>query len=108
MSPAIILSIVLVITGVGGYIATDMVSMTALIPAFFGAAIFAVQKLPKSGVISIVLAVLGMAGAGRGLPGLFTLISGGEVERPIAVILQGVMFFACLLFVVVSLLKKKS
>lgn len=110
MSPAIILSIVLVVMGVGGYVATGMASVTALIPAFFGAAIFAVQKLPKANIISIVLAVLGMGGSGGGLPGMFKVMTGNgsEVERPAAAVIRGLMFLACLVFVLVTVLRKKK
>ena len=108
MSRAVLLAIILILIGAGGYVATSMASVTALIPAFFGLAILAVQKIgAKAGIVTIILAILGMAGAARGLPGFFKWVSGESVERPAAVLCQALMFIACLVYVALSFRKGK-
>jgi hypothetical protein len=89
----------LVFLGVGSYYGLEQSSKTALIPAGFGAVAFVLgligrnegaRKHAMHGVL--VVAMLALLGSARGLPGLVTMIQGGEVERPAAVISQTVMF----------------
>jgi hypothetical protein len=103
------LGVLLVVLGVGGYFASGRVSKTALIPAFFGGPILLLglaalradwHDYALYGALG--LAGLGFFGSGRGLPGLWKLLSGGEVKRPAAVIAQSIMAVLCLAFVVVG------
>lgn len=88
--------------GVASYFLTGGVSPTALIPAYFGLAVLPLGLLSNlkpqhkrhflhaTSVISL-LAILGTA---KGFLFSFTLLSGGELERPAAVIAQALMFVA--------------
>jgi fluoride ion exporter CrcB/FEX len=90
--------VVLVVLGVGGYFGTDRVSPTALIPAAFGLLliIFGVlardEKRRKMAMhIAVTVGLLGFLGTVSGLVDLPTLISGGTVARPAAVISKSIM-----------------
>ena len=96
----------LILLGIIGYIATEMVSMTALIPAFFGLPIMALGIMAKNPArrkhfmhVAAALGLLGLLGSARGVGGFFTLIGGGEVARPGAVISQTIMAILSLVFV---------
>jgi len=96
----------LMLLGIIGYFATGMVSVTALIPMFFGLPIMALgigakHQARRKNVMHIAaaLGLLGFLGSARGLGGLFTLIGGGEVARPGAVISQSIMAILSLVFV---------
>jgi hypothetical protein len=98
--------VLLIVLGLGGYFGSGRVSKTALIPAFFGLPILALGLAALRDdwsryalYAATALALLGFLGAGRGLPGLWKLLTGGEVKRPPAVIAQSVMAVLCLLFV---------
>ena len=103
------------ITGLGviGYFATGQVSKTALIPCVFGLPLIALAILswtkPSLGkqtrISSLIIALLAFGGTVRGFGGLVTLITGGEVARPTAVIVQAVMAIASLIFVFIALRK---
>lgn len=84
--------------GVGGYFGTGKQSKTALIPAAFGAVALGLGLLARSphlrtGALgsAALLSGLGIAGSAKGLAKLPELLSGGEVERPAAVISQSIM-----------------
>jgi sulfite exporter TauE/SafE len=104
----IVLGIVLIVLGIGAYVLSDFVSLTALIPAFFGAlvAILSVvgyrqpdrQRLAAYGIG--LLAVLGVLGSTRGLPDIITLLTGGAVDSPIAAVSQGAMIAVCAVLIV--------
>ena len=106
---SLFLGIVLVVLGVGAYFGTGGQSVTALIPAFFGA-IFAVlgliardeRRLKLAMHLAAVLALLGFLGSIRGVAGAVTLLSGGEVARPTAAVVQTGMAFLCALFLVLA------
>lgn len=90
--------IVLIVLGLGGYFGTDRVSLTALIPAAFGLllVIFGTlardEKRRKMAMhIAVTVGLLGFLGTVSGLVKLPTLLSGGEVARPAAVISQSIM-----------------
>jgi hypothetical protein len=98
--------VLLIVLGVGGYFGSGKVSKTALIPAFFGVPILALGLAALRSdwhdyalYGAIALAVLGLLGSGRGLPGLGKLLSGGEVKRPAATVAQSIMALLCLAFV---------
>jgi sulfite exporter TauE/SafE len=79
----IVLGIALIVLGVGAYTLSDFVSITALIPVFFGGfvAILSVvgyrqtdrQRLAAYGIG--LLAVLGVAGSTRGIPDVIALLN---------------------------------
>src|SRR5258708_27140259 len=88
-----------------------MVSPTALIPAAFGVllAIFGVlardDKRRKMAMhVAVVVGLLGFLGTLSGLIKLPTLLSGGIVQRPAAVIAQSIM--AVLMAIYVALCVK--
>ena len=90
--------IVLIVLGLGGYFGTDRVSLTALIPAAFGlllvifGALARDEKRRKLAMhIAVTVGLLGFLGTVSGLVKLPTLLSGGEVARPAAVIAQSIM-----------------
>lgn len=110
----IALGTLLILLGLGAYayaLTTQNASVTALIPAFFGAPILALglfsAKSPKKHAtlihIALLLALLGFAGSVRGaasLPKLFT--SPDDVSRPVAVVVQSAMALACLVYLVLG------
>jgi len=101
--------LLLCLLGLGGYVGTGRESVTALIPAFFGlplallGALALEERRRKLTMhVAVVLAVLGLAGSARGLPGFWTYVTGGDVERPIAVLAQTAMAVLCALFVTLA------
>lgn len=99
----------LIVLGVAGYYGTGQASVTALIPAFFGLPIlalgvFAGKKAPGRAALlsAAVLALVGLAGAARGMPDFVTVLTGGEVERPPAAIAQGLMVAFSAIYLVVG------
>jgi hypothetical protein len=90
--------IVLIVLGFGGYFGSDRVSLTALIPAVFGlllvifGALARDEKRRKMAMhIAVTVGLLGFLGTVSGLFQLPTLLSGGVVERPGAVISKSIM-----------------
>ena len=103
--------VVLIVLGVGAYLGTGRVSVTALIPAFFGIALAGVGELGRkdrfrvpSAYGGIVLSVIGLSGSVSGIPKVIAYLGGDEVARPAASIAQSIMALV-LLVLVVSLLK---
>jgi fluoride ion exporter CrcB/FEX len=103
--------VVLIALGLGGYFGTDRVSLTALIPAAFGVllvvfgALARDEKRRKMAMhIAVVVGLLGFLGTVSGLIELPTLISGGTVARPAAVISKSIM--AALMAVYVAMCVK--
>lgn len=108
---AILIGTALLLIGIGGYgyaSANGSASPTALIPAIFGVLIL------LCGVVSIIkenlrkhsmhaalgIALLGLIGTVSGFVKFFTLISGGQVERPAAVISQAITSILCLILII--------
>lgn len=88
----------LVALGVGGFVATGAKHKTALIPAGFGVVALGLGALAKQEKRhmhamrgSALLGLLGFVGSARGLSKLPVLLSGGDVERPAAVVAQSLM-----------------
>ncbi len=99
-------AILLILLGVIGYVATDMVSTTALIPTFFGLPMMVLGIMAKNPArkkhfmhVAAALGLLGFLGSARGISGFVTLVGGGEVARPGAVISQTIMAALSLIFV---------
>ncbi len=90
---------ILTLLGLGGYLGSGRASWTALIPCGFGlpvvvlAGLAATQADRAHSLMIAVLAItaLGFLGNVRGLIKLKTMLSGGTVDRPQAVIAQSVM-----------------
>ena len=103
----IVLANILILMGIGGYIASDMVSVTALIPAFFGVPLeilgwLALAESRRKHAMhgAVMVALIGFLGSAPGLLKVGTLFN-GEAERPMAVGLQSAM--AVLLAVYIAL-----
>ena len=94
--------------GIISYFATGQVSKTALIPCVFGLPVVALaiaawlktSMTRKSAIAATVIAILALGGTVRSLVGFITLITGGEVARPSAVIAQGIMAIASFGYIV--------
>ena len=109
---ALIIGVLLILLGVGGYFGLGRQSVTALIPAFFGVPLVVLGAVaPKAGErarmhlmhAALVVALLGLLGSAGGLPGLLKLISGAEVERAEAAVSKSIMALLCALFVVMGI-----
>lgn len=106
---AVAFGILLILLGVGAFIATGSSHVTSLIPAFFGApilltGILAIAKpnLRKHAMhVAAMFGLLGTAGGlGMGLPKMFTLMAGETIKStPLAVAMQVSMGFISLVFV---------
>ena len=90
--------IVLILLGLVGYFATGMVSPTALIPAAFGLLLVVFGAMARDDKkrkmamhIAVTVGLVGFLGTVPGLLKIGALLSGGEVERPAAVIAQAIM-----------------
>ena len=99
-----IIAVLLILLGIGGYVLTGSQSITALIPAFFGVLIIVLilgtqnNKYHKHAMhVVMVLAVLGLLGSVSGVAKLFILLSGGEVLRPAAAVSQSAMAVLCII-----------
>ena len=98
--------IVLIILGVGGYFGSDMVSVTALIPAAFGALLVVFGAMARDDKkrkmamhIAVVVGLLGFLGTVNGLVDLTVMLHGGQVARPMAVVSKSVMAALMAIFV---------
>jgi hypothetical protein len=88
--------VLLVVIGVGGWVLTDRVSPTALIPAALGAVLIVLGLVAARGESArrhamhgaMLVALVGIAGTARGLMQLPAALSGGPVARPAAVYAQ--------------------
>lgn len=103
------LGIILSLLGVIGYAASGAESITALIPAFFGIPILILgllgrkEHLRKHMMHAITaLALIGFIGSARGLGSLMNLLSGHDVARPLATVMQSVMALLTLAFVILA------
>lgn len=102
--------IVLILLGVGGYFATGMASLTALIPAAFGLVLLllgllghAKEDLNKHAMhAALLVALLGFAATARSFPQVLSMFQGDEAalaRRP-AIISQALMAVITLAFIV--------
>jgi hypothetical protein len=102
----ILFGVILIVLGVVGYVATGGVSVTALIPAFFGVVLVGLGVLAQNERyrkhamhFAVMLGLLGFLGTARGLMALPRLVSEGGVDRPAAVAAQGVMAILMIVYV---------
>jgi len=99
--------ILLIMLGMVGYVTTDAVSWTALIPAFVGIPMFLFghfgekESLRKHMMHAAAgLSLLGFLGTVGGIPKTISLLTGGAVERPQAAVVQAAMAIVCCAFLV--------
>ena len=57
---------------------------------------------------SVGFALLSLVGTVSGILGLFTVLTGGEVERPLAVYSQSAMFLMCLVYIAAAVKSFKA
>jgi len=88
---------VLILLGLIGYFGFGRVSITALIPAFFGVVVLIVglvgrkESMRKHAMhAASVLGFMGFVSTAGGLGGLYTLLTGGEVARPAATVSRSI------------------
>lgn len=102
----IVYGLLLIGLGVGSYVVTDMVSVTALIPAFFGLPVLVCgilardeAKLRHAMHGAATLGLFGFFGTGMSLLKIPDILSGVALERPEAVKAQIIMALLSLVFV---------
>ena len=102
------LGVALVVLGVGSYVLTGAVSVTALIPAFFGVAFVIAGLLARNDRLrmhamhaAVLVALLGFAGSFRGLIGIAKVFD-GTAARPAAIVAQTIMALLTLAYIVVA------
>ncbi len=105
----VVLSISLILLGLGAYLGTGLTSVTALIPAFFGLPLLILGLLARKDHLrkhtmhgAAGLALIGFLGTVSGLFKVFVLLGGGAVERPSAVVVQALMALLCAIFIALS------
>ncbi len=103
-------ALLLIVGGIGGYFYFDRASTTILIPAYFGLVVLLTgiaalkERLLKHAMhFAAMLGILGILASFKGFMKLPTLMSGGEVLRPNAVVMQSGMFVLSAIFVVLSI-----
>ncbi|MCP3980943.1 MAG: hypothetical protein GY716_16735 [bacterium] len=96
----------LIALGLVGYLMTDRVSLTALIPVLFGIPLNVLGVLAMRESLlkhamhgAAMLGVLAFLGSAPALLHLPALLSGAELERPAKVAAQGAMCVLSLIFV---------
>ena len=101
------IGLILIVTGLAGYLVTGAASVTALIPAFLGILLLASgiigrrEHLRKHAMhAAAVLALLGFLGSLRGVGPFFTLLAGGTVDLPVAAVTQTITAVASAVFIV--------
>ena len=105
------IGIILTLLGILSYILTDFVSITALIPAFFGIVFAGLGFWGKSSEsmrkhtmhASLLLALLGLGGSFSGLIALVSALFGTMPERMAAVVSQSIMAVLCLIFLIAGI-----
>lgn len=107
-SLTIVLGVILVVLGLGGYFLTGAVSLTALIPAAFGlvlavAGLIARDERKRMHAMhaAVVIALLGFLGSLRGLLQIGDVFD-GTAARPAAVVSQAIMAILTLVYLVIA------
>ncbi|MCH2174797.1 MAG: hypothetical protein MK193_03625 [Lentisphaeria bacterium] len=109
---SLIFSLIYILMGIGGYFASGRASVTALIPTFFGIIFFILSfiaiKKPRlnkhmmHGIMLLVLLSLG--GTFKGFGKLLSWIGGQEVDRLMAVQIQGTFFILNAILLILGIL----
>jgi drug/metabolite transporter (DMT)-like permease len=109
-----ILGVTLILLGlipylVLAYSGTEPVSITALIPTFFGIVFLVLGVAARkeswyrhSMHGAAVLALLGLFGSAGGLLNVFYMLGGSSVERPDAAIAQAIMAVLCIIYLIAA------
>jgi uncharacterized membrane protein HdeD (DUF308 family) len=104
----IALGAALTVLGIGSYVLTNAVSLTALIPAAFGLVLIATGVIAQNDRMrmhamhaAVVVALLGFLGSFRGLLGIGKVLDGTAV-RPAAIVAQTIMALLTLVYIVVA------
>ena len=99
--------VALVVLGVVGYVASGAASITALIPAVIGAVFIVLgllgrrESLRKHAMhVTMLVALIAIAGTFRGLTGLFAWLGGTPPDRPMAVVAQAITALVCTLLLI--------
>jgi hypothetical protein len=107
---AIWTGVILTILGVGGYLYSNGVSPTALIPAGFGILFILLGVLARKESLrkhvmhaAALLSLLGIIGSFKGTVAAVTLLGGGTVERPQAAVAQAIMVVVCVVFLLLAI-----
>ena len=110
-----IYAISLILLGVIGYFVTGLQSVTALIPAFFGIVVLLIllvfRRFTKPKItlwILIVFSLIGFIATVKGVPKVFDLLQGNDMQRPAAVISQTIMTVLSIITSIVLILKSKT
>lgn len=100
-----LVGLALMAVGIVGYVLTDMVSPTALIPAAFGIVISMLGYYGRHEAtrrtamhLAMGIAMVGMLGSITGLLAIPALVSGREVATPAAAISRSVMALILLVY----------
>jgi hypothetical protein len=100
----------LIVIGVGGWLLSDAASVTALIPAVLGVLLLALGLLAARPAVhahamhgAMVLALLGVLGTLMQVAELPALLTGGDVERPLAVVTSTLTLVLCGVLLVVGI-----
>lgn len=106
VSLTLIVSIILIATGVAAYIATAAASITALIPAFVGVLLLVCALIARNDrvrkpvlIVALVLALLGAGGSVQNVMGLGDLFA-GEADNPGAVVASAIMLVALVVLLI--------
>lgn len=106
----LVLGILLVCIGLGGYFASHGASVTALIPSFLGIPVILLgfsarrDRWRKRALhVAAALAFLGVIGSARGLANLVGLLLGTELDRPLATISQSLTAALCAAYFILAL-----
>ncbi len=105
---AVLIGFALMVLGLVGYFGSRRVSVTALIPAFFGLAVVilgalamrASSRVPAGYALGAV-GLLGLLGSVSGCVGVLRLLAGRSIRRPGAAISKAIMALICLVLVAV-------
>ena len=107
-STTIALGAALTVLGIGSYVLTHAVSLTALIPAAFGLVLIVAGVLAQNDRMrmhamhaAVVVALLGFLGSFRGLMGIGRVLDGTAI-RPAAIVAQSIMALLTLAYIVVA------
>lgn len=100
---------VLVVVGLGGYVATSAASVTALLPAALGLPILGLglwagnEERRRTAIhAALVVALLGLLGTLMNVVELPAVLTGGDVERPTAVIVSSITAMVCAVYLAVG------
>lgn len=106
----LILAIIFIVMGVFSYFYSGQASVTALIPAFFGALylVFALVAMNAAKwhkpmmIASLVLSVLAIGGTTKGLMSFVKWLQGVPVERLFAVSVQAAFCVLALIYLIIG------